>query len=242
MNLEWVGKYKWWIVGAIVGLGLLYILWSNSSSGAANTSSLYQGPTDAQVAAAEQLQAMQMQVGGQVQGAQLQLQSQQEQDATQLALAKLQADAANNTNTLAANVASQQISAQFLTQTNADTLSAQVAENTNATQQNIANIEATNTTQQQQNLATALLNEASIQANAAVAMNSSNNAASVTMNQNSNSALVANATTAANAAVATANTAANAAVANQASQAAELGTVVGAQLQAIPFQIFASRG
>jgi len=187
---DFVSKHKWWIVGGIAGVGLLYILYASSTSSSTGAANPY-APTDAEVAAAEQLQAMQMQVNSQNTGYSTALQAQTEQDASQLALAKIQAQSNDTANTLAAQVANNQIQYGSADTQYGDTMQAQVIENSNLTQQNIANIQATNTTAQYGMLAGALTNEANIQANEAVTMNASNNATTLGINASNNQAQIA---------------------------------------------------
>jgi hypothetical protein len=148
----------------IIGIGLvaLYML-----RGSSPTAVSYDTGTD--VSAATGLQAAQLQAASQSQQVAAALQANESNNAAAIELAKIQAATSVNNNTIAADVASQQINAQQQLGSLYYTLNAAVATNAQNQQTEQTRITVGGVTQQQQILADALVQQSANQTAANIA-------------------------------------------------------------------------
>lgn len=153
-----IKKHPYLIGGVIVGIIVLFFLSSSGSTSTAvddsgSDASAAQGISDAQANATAQVQ-----LGG------LALQANQQQTDAAVTVATLQAHTADNANTLAAGVASQQINASLDAQNTANTLQAQTTQAQIKSNTDMLSISTNGQIQQTQILTNALVAEASIAA------------------------------------------------------------------------------
>jgi hypothetical protein len=161
--IETLKKHPW-LMGGTAIVAVLAIVYLNSGSGSSGS---VPGGNTADVQAAENLQGLQLQAQSQAAGYSAAANAQAEQDATQLALAKIQYGVQGDANDLAAQIASQQISAEqqlgslqstLSYKANADTLNAQTQQLAITTNANL---------QQTQFITNALVEQSKIQADVA---------------------------------------------------------------------------
>ncbi len=153
-----------YLLGGVAIIAILVVMRLNSGNASADTTG-----SSGDVSAAEQWQAAQLSANTQTAQYQTAYQAQVENDATQVALAKIQADTSTNANQLAADVASQQINAAEQTATYHDTMVAQVNENQLAAQTQQLSISTGAQTQQLSTVVNGLVQMNTNQANVAQA-------------------------------------------------------------------------
>lgn len=159
---EEIKKHPYVTGGAVLAVILFFVIFGSgggSGGGAVATSG-----SGSDVESGNQLQAAQLAASTQIAGQQTAFQALQEQIGGAISLATIQAHTADNANTLAAAIASQQINAEYGSRDLTTTLSAQTAQKQIDAQVQLANISSQTTIQQTNAVTNALIQQASINA------------------------------------------------------------------------------
>lgn len=157
---EQIKKHPYLIGGVILGIIVLFFI-SSSGGGGAVTSS----DSGSDVASAEGIATAQANANAQVALGGLSLQGLQEQIGGAVTVATLQAHTADNANTLAAAVASQQINAEYGSRDLSNTLAAQTEQKRIQSSTDQLSISTAGQVQQTQYLTSALIQQSQIAAN-----------------------------------------------------------------------------